>query len=266
MADDAGWAMVDGALTPLRDATIPATDPGLLLGWTVFETLTARDGEPDRPGPHLRRLRASAEAARVPFPDEATLAAELRAVAARQGGAVRLRVTLTAGGHRLLFATPLDPSRRHQPVRAATGPHRDEPFLGGRVKHGSRAPWAVAVARAGVDEVLLVDADGRFTEGTTSGVVAVVDGALWIAPDDGRVLASTTLDDLIARAHAAHIPVHREGAPAAGPWQGLYIASSTRDIAPVIELDGRPLPGWEPVGRALASAQPTPRRHDAQRS
>ncbi len=258
--------MVDGTLMPLGMATVPATDPGLLLGWTVFETMTAHDGVPDRPGPHLRRLQASAEAARVPYPGEAVLDAELRAAAARQGGAVRLRVTLTAGGHRLLFATPLDPARRHQPVRAVTGPHRDEPFLGGRTKHGSRAPWAVAVARAGVDEVLLVDDEGRFTEGTTSGVVAVIDGALWIAPDDGRVLASTTLDDVIARAEAIGIPVHRRGAAAAGPWQGLYIASSTRDLAPVVELDGRPLTGWEPVGRALASAESAPRRHDAHRS
>ncbi|HMV65890.1 MAG TPA: aminotransferase class IV, partial [Myxococcota bacterium] len=140
------------------------------------------------------------------------------------------------------------------PVRAARGPHRDEPFLGGRPKHSSRAPWAVAVARSGVDDVLLVDASGRFTEGTTCGILAVLDGVLWTAPDDGRILPSTTVIDVVRRAEALGVPVRREGPPADGPWDGLYVASATRDLAPVVELDGAALPGWEPVGRRIAAA------------
>jgi len=84
--------------------------------------------------------------------------------------------------------------------------------------------------------------------------LAVLDGALWLAPDDGRVLPSTTVDAVLARADRLGIRWRREGPPAAGPWQGLYVASTTRDLAPVVELDGDVLPGWESVGRALAAA------------
>ena len=131
------------------------------------------------------------------------------------------------------------------------GPHREDPFLGGRVKHGSRLPWVIAVKRSGVDEVLLVE-DGRFVEGTTSGVLAVVDGTLVTAPDDGAALVSTTVARILERAERLGVPVRRERVDAQGPWDGLYIASATRDLAPVVELDGEPLPGWDPVGRRLA--------------
>lgn len=247
-------AMVDGVLGPLADARLPATDPAVLLGWSVFETLAAHDGAPLGLDEHLDRLERSAAAALVPWPGAAILRAEISTLLAAAPGDRRVRLTLTRGGHRLLFALAADRSRRHLPMRCARGLHRDEPFLGGRTKHASRAPWAVAVARAGVDDVLLVDADGRFTEGTTCGVLAVIDGALWTAPDDGRILASTMVDTILARAARAGIGVRREGPPAAGGWDALYIASSTRDLAPVVELDGQPLPGWDPVGRSLMPA------------
>jgi branched-subunit amino acid aminotransferase/4-amino-4-deoxychorismate lyase len=249
MAD--ALAMVDGVLSALADARLPAADPAILLGWSVFETLAAHDGVALALEEHLRRLHASATAALVPWPGDALLRQEIATLLAAAPGDRRLRLTLTRGGSRMLFALPADRGRRHQPMRCARGAHRDEPFLGGRTKHASRAPWAVAVARAGVDDVLLVDADGRFTEGTTCGVLAVIDGVLWTAPDDGRILASTMVEEILLRAARAGVAVRREGPPANGPWDALYVASSTRDLAPVVALDGVPLPGWDPVGRSL---------------
>lgn len=249
-----GVAMVNGALMPLERATLPVTDPALTVGWSVFETLQVRPGQLGRAAVHLARLAASCEAAFVPFPGEALLLAELAALGEAFGAPCRVRLTLTGGGNRVLVATAVEADRRHRPVRAVRGVHRDEPYLGGRTKHGSRLPWVVAQLRSGCDEVLLVDAAGRFTEGTTCAVLAVLDGALWLAPDDGRVLPSTTVDAVLARADRLGIPWRREGPPAAGPWQGLYVASTTRDLAPVVELDGDVLPGWESVGRALAAA------------
>lgn len=245
--------MVNGVGMPAEEATVPASDPGFSVGWAVFETMrSGLDGVPTHLDAHLDRLAVSLRAARIPPVDRALLRAELRAVAERVGGRARLRVTVTGGGNRVVLGTPLDVLRLHHPVRARTGPHRDEPFLGGAVKHTSRAPWIVAVRRSGVDEVLLVDDEGRFTEGTSSGILAVWKGVVWTAPHDGRILESTTVHDVLARAETQGVEVRREGPGVAGPWDALYIASATRDLAPVIELDGRPLPGWDPVGRRLA--------------
>lgn len=245
-----GWAMVDGRLVPLEQAVIPVDDPAVTQGWSVFETMASRRGAVGRLDAHLDRLEGSCAATFIAIPDRATLTAEVEAVVARMPDA-RLRITLTGGGRRIVTATPLDLGRRHQPVRAVRGPHRDEPFLGGSVKHGSRAPWVVAVRASGVDEVLLHDGR-RFTEATTAAILAVIDGVLWTAPHDGRILESTAAVAVLERADRLGIAVRREGPPSAGPWDGLYIASATRDLAPVVELDGQALRGWDPVGRRLA--------------
>ena len=93
----------------------------------------------------------------------------------------------------------------------------------------------------------------RRIEGTTSAILAVIDGVMYTHPQDGRILGSTTLQQIVSRAEAIDIPIVWEGPPAAGPWDGLYIASVGRHMAPVTLLDGERLPGWDPVGRRLAA-------------
>lgn len=248
----AGWAVVDGTEGPPETAVFPVTDPAVSVGWSVFETLRSdRQGQVHRLDEHLERLRTSCEAACVPTPPLDRVAEECQRAAAGVVGHARIRVTVSGSGRRVVLAEPLDPARMHTGVRAVRGAWRSEPFLGGGVKHGSRAPWVVAVRRSGVDEVLLVDPAGRFTEGTTCAILAVMDGALWTAPHDGRILESRTCVEICERAEALGIPIVWEGPPADGGWQGLYIASTTRDLAPVLELDGEALGGWEPIGRRL---------------
>jgi branched-subunit amino acid aminotransferase/4-amino-4-deoxychorismate lyase len=202
---------------------------------------------------HMERLVQSCRGASIPQPDLNLVESEIDIACGHVEGETHVRVMITGDGRRVITAIPADISRLHAPVRARRGPHRDEPFLGGSIKHGSRAPWVIAVLQSEVDEVLLVDDEERFTEGTRSSIFAVIDGVLWTAPHDSRILRSTTALELLASAHALDIPVCREGPPAQGPWDALYIASTTRHLAPVIELDGAPLPAWDPVGKALAN-------------
>ena len=240
-------------LLPIGQAAIPVDDPAITVGHAVFDTLrSGPDHTVVRLQDHLERLQLSAAAVGISMPDLEVLAGEVNLVASRMPGPARIRITLTGGGRRVVAATPLDTSRIGRDVRACRGTHTDEPYLGGATKHGSRAPWIVAVQRSGVDEVLMVDADGRFTEGTTCAVVGIIDGTLYTAAHDGRILASTTLNALLTRAKSLGIDVVRKGPPAQGPWDGLYVASTTRKLAPVVELDGVPIPSWDPVGRRLA--------------
>lgn len=253
MSDGGGIALLDGVRMALEQACLPVTDPAVTTGWSVFETLRSRpDGSLRKVPEHLERLRKSCVETGIELPDPELLVAEITTAAASVVGEARIRVTLSGSGRRIVTAQPLDPERMHQPVRAVRGHFRHEPYLGGSVKHGSRAPWVAAVKRSGADEVLMVDGAGHFTEGTTAAILAVVDGILWTAPHDGRILESTTCVEILERAEALGIPIRREGPPASGPWDGLYIASTTRDLAPVVELDGQALSGWDPVGRRLA--------------
>lgn len=252
-----GRAWWEGRIVPRGEAVWPVDDPAITVGWTVFETARVVGAAVPRLDRHLERLEASAAEAAVPWPGAAVLAREVEALVAdwrSVSTAGRLRITLSGSGRRVHVVGPVEPGRRGAPVRCVTGPHRDEPFLGGRVKHGSRAPWVVAVRRSGVDDVLLVDGEGRFTEATTAGVLAVIDGVVHTAPDDGRILPSTTVEHLLETAEAEGIAVVRTGARPDGRLDGLYLASATRHLAPVVRLDGRPLVGWEPVGEHLAAA------------
>jgi len=247
-----GRALVNGTMMPLSEATIPVTDPAFTLGWSVFETLGAVNGVLNRLDLHLDRLRISAAEAQVDHPGDELLRRELREIACAMSVDARIRVTLTAGGNRVIVAVPLDPARRFAQVRVARSPAGSEPVFNGAIKHSSRAPWAVAVARSGVDEVLLVR-DGAFVEATTAAIFAVRNGVLWTSPFEG-VLASTTVTWLLDLAAQLGIPVKRAPIPSDGPWDALYLASATRVLAPVVELDGVPMPGWDPIGRQLAEA------------
>ena len=247
-----GVAIVNGTELPLDRAGISVTDPGFTLGWSVFETLVAVSGIPDNLGAHLDRLDLSCHEAAVPPHDREELERDVHIAARKIKGHARIRVTLTAGGTRVIVATPLDTKRRHRAVVAVRGVWREDPYLPGFVKHGSRASWSVAVARAEVDEVLLVDGRGAFVEGTTSAILAVVNGVLYTHPQDGRILGSTTCRALLKRAEALGIETRLQPPDATGPWDALYIASVSRHIAPVTLLDGERLPGWDPVGRRLA--------------
>ncbi len=244
--------MVNGQMVPLAEATVPVTDPGFTHGWSVFETLDAGPGRD--PTANLARLSGSADAAGIVLPDTGLLRAEIDEVTARVGGHVWVRVTVTGSGLRIVSAQSVDQARYHRAVRCATGEHVDRGFLSGEVKHRSRGEWMSEVARKGVDEVLFADDEGRFTEGTSCAVLAVVDGALWTAEWDGRILSSTTCRRLLAHADRLNIDVVRQGALAAGPFEALYVASTTRSIAPVVRLDDRDLIAWDPVGRRLAQA------------
>ena len=247
-------AFVNGVAMRLADVQIPYTDPAVTHGVTAFETIRVDAGVPRALDRHVARLAESCAALGLPVQDAAVVADEVqRAGASIAAPLARVRVTITGGGLRIVVAEAADPSRIHGPVRAVRGKHRDDPVLPGSIKHGSRASWVVAVKRSGVDEVLLVDDRGKFTEGTTCAILAVIDGALWTAPEDGRVLASTAVAEILERAQNVGVPVLRQRPPADHPWEGLYVASSLRDLCPVVELDGQPLPGWDPIGRLLRS-------------
>lgn len=248
-------AVVDGVVVPLSKVCVPATDVALTYGLAVYEVLEAGGGLDPRP--NLLRLRRSAVAIGAPMPDDAVLLREIGLVAAAIGGRCWVSIDLSGDGRRLVRAEPADPARRHVDTRCARAPHVDHPLLPGFVKHRSRAAWQAAVRRQRVDDLLFVDDAGEFTEGSSCAVLAVVDGVVVTAPWDGRILESTTLERLLQHAVRLGIPVEFRGPSAAGPWDALYVASTRRSLAPVVELDGVRLPGWDPVGRRLAAADDT---------
>ena len=100
-------ASVDGEIMPSAEATIPATDEGLLRGDGAFEMIRVYEGRPFALEDHLARLERSARNLRLPIDLEAVRADAHRLLAAAGPGPAHesLRIVLTRGGRRLLVGT-----------------------------------------------------------------------------------------------------------------------------------------------------------------
>lgn len=244
--------IVDGQPCTDGRVTLDADDPGLTLGLSVFETLRTYGRAPFRLERHLERLAESAGATGIVCPSPRVLSEEILAVIAALPGECNVRVTLTAGGARIVRAMPLDAARGL--ARCATAVFEPPAWLPGAVKHTSRAGSALVVPLYGVSEVIWVDRAGLLLEGTRSNVLAVREGELWTPPLDGRILAGVTREALLEEARALGLVVHEAPCPVDGGWDELYLCSTLRELQPIVELDGRAAPGEGPVGRALLAA------------
>ena len=91
-------------------------------------------------------------------------------------------------------------------------------------------------------EAILVR-EGYVTEGSASNVFAVIDGVLITPPKSNFILAGITRDVILELAVANNIPVSEEviSLEALKTASEIWFASSTREILPVVELDGQPV-------------------------
>jgi branched-chain amino acid aminotransferase len=243
-------ASVDGAIMPASEATIPATDEGLLRGDGVFEVIRVYDGWPFALEDHLRRLERSASILRLPLDLEAVRADAHRLLAEAGAGTDHelLRIVITRGGHRLLLTEPLPPSPDR--IRLASITYSPTRILDG-VKSLSYAAnmLATRVARErGFDEALLVTPHGRVLEAPTSSIFWVKDEAILTPPLDDHILASITRAAVIELAEADERACTLGDLATADE---AFIASTTREIQPVAAVDER---GFDGVGPLTAQA------------
>jgi branched-subunit amino acid aminotransferase/4-amino-4-deoxychorismate lyase len=233
---------------------VSGEDAGLMRGHAVFETLRTRHGQLFRGPHHVLRLLGSAGALGIETAGHRTLLAELQDAVRGYDGPAKVNIVLTGGGRRLVRVSPLDERRLGAPIRVATRSWEPPPWLDGRSKHCSRALNEAAVRHAGVDEVFWLGRDGTITEATRSNVFAVVAGELLTPPDDGRILAGVTRAALMEAAKDAGLVVREALLLPSADFEELYASSTLKDLAPVIEMDGRALPGLGPVGARLQGA------------
>lgn len=253
MTFSASLASVDGAITLASGATIPATDEGLLRGDGVFEVIRVYDGKPFAFEAHLQRLERSALNLRLPFDLESVRADAARLLAHAGSGPDHdlLRIVLTRGGHRILLTEPLPPTRER--VRLGTVTYAPTRILDG-VKSLSYAGnmLATRIARErGFDEALLVTPHGRVLEAPTSSIFWVQDGELFTPPLSDHILASITRALVIDAAGASERSCSLEEI---GEADEAFLASTTREVQPIAQIDDRSMNGTGKVGARVAAA------------
>ena len=237
---------VDGRTMPADEATIPATDEGLLRGDGAFEVIRVYDGRPFAVGDHLDRLERSGAGLKLDHVPRAELEAEIPELLAARGGADFdgcLRIVVTRGGHRLLLTEPLPPTPDR--IRLGVVEYAPTRVLDG-VKSLSYAANMLAgrLARErGFDEALLVTPHGRVLEAPTSSIFWVdPGGSLCTPPLDEHILASITRALVMDVVPVTERPCTMDDLREA---REAFLASTTREAQSIAAIEDIELPEGE---------------------
>jgi branched-chain amino acid aminotransferase len=247
-------ACVDGAVMPSHEATIPATDEGLLRGDGVFEVIRVYDGRPFALRDHLDRIERSAANLRLDDVPRSELESEIPELLAERGGAEFdgcLRVVLTRGGHRILLTEPLPPSPER--IRLGVVEYAPTHVLDGikSLSYGANMLCGRLARERGFDEALLVTPHGRVLEAPTSSIFWVDDaGAIFTPPLSEHILASITRDRVMRVADVEERPCTMDDLRAATE---AFLASTTREAQSIAQIEDLELPDGERT-REVAAA------------
>lgn len=268
---------VNGQFGPLAEATIPINDRGFLFGDGVYEVLRGYDGRLWAEERHWRRLAWSLAELGLEGVDLDSLRSIMHeAVRRAQTSEPLVYLQITRGIaprshgwddaelHPTIVVTvrqARDPAAasREQGVACLSLP--DERWHRCDVKSVNLLANVLAkqrAKRAGATEAILYDGDGQVTEGSSSAVLAVFDGALWCPPQSPALLPSITRDIALELAAELGLDVRREGfsLDALRAADEAMICSTTSEVLGVTRLDDEPLGrgGVGPVTRQLARA------------
>jgi len=263
-------AYLNGEFQPLEDTRISPLDRGFLFADGVYEVIPVYAGRLFRPDAHLDRLERSLASIRIEDPLGRTgWNALLDGIIERNDGghqAVYLQVTrgVAAREHGFpgnvaptVFAMTriLDGDPQILPIDAVTRP--DIRWTRCDIKSVALLPNVLMrqeAADASAAEAILIR-DGLVTEGTATNVFVVQGNAVSTPPDSPHILGGITRELLKELMNGAGIecrdePVTETALRAA---REIWLSSSTKEVTPVVRLDGKPVgagvpgPLWERI-------------------
>ncbi len=255
---------LNGEYLPPEEAKISVMDRGFLFGDGVYEVIPVYGGYLFRLTEHLDRLDRSLELIKLDNPlarDRWT--ALLEDLVARNGGgdqSVYLQVTRGAAPKRehnfpetviptvLAMSNPLpapDPQLLESGIHVASV--EDVRWQYCHIKAITLLPNVLLKQQArdaGADEAILIR-DGNATEGSASNIFIVSDDQLVTPPKSNLLLPGITRDLVVELALSNDIPLVERDIPEAElhTAREIWVTSSTREIMPVVDLDGQPIGG-----------------------
>lgn len=238
-------------LTLASEATIPATDEGLLRGDGAFEVIRVYDGTPFAFDDHLRRLERSALNLRLPVDLEAVRADAHRLLAHAGSGREHelLRIVITRGGRRLLLTEPMHDTPGE--IRLCSITYSPTRVLDGvkSLSYGANMLASRLARERGFDEALLVTPHGRVLEAPTSSIFWIEEERVFTPPLDEHILASITRGLVIEVTGAAERPCTLDDLFGADE---AFLTSTTREVQPVAAIDSHAFSAPGPVSDRIA--------------
>ncbi len=255
------------------DAVLSPGQVGLLSGWGVFSTLRIASGvlfEWDR---HWARIKRDAAAFHVPLPADSEAVRRLLLDLVEVNGALnstlRLVIVRNTGGMWAapsqgrefdLIALTADSKEWGRGVKLAyqeQGRHAACNFAGTKIlSWAMNLTWLETAQGRGFDEVILLNERGEVAECTSANIFAAIDGKVWTPPLSSGCLPGITRELLLGPVQVAGIPVGEKMLLPAdlAAADEVFITSTTRDLLPVFEIEGRAVGRGEKARLALQEA------------
>jgi branched-chain amino acid aminotransferase len=258
---------VNGRITDAASAVVPVFDHGFLYGEGVYETLRTYDREPFLFDRHMARLRRSSAlmALDVPFADADLLSRVRETMAAHPSlDEAYIRILLTRGVGELTYNPaacpvptlviivkpfPAPPARTFTDgIRVSlVSVRRNHPdALNPAIKSNNLLNNALAMQealRGGADEALMQNQSGQLVECSQSNFFVVRGGRAMTPPLAAGLLPGITREYVLEVAAEIGVPA---GDATLTPddlatADEAFITGTTREVTPVVSVDGRPI-------------------------
>lgn len=271
---------LNGRFVDAAQAHVSAMDRGFLFADGVYEVVPVFNGRPLGLQEHLQRLERSLDELRIerPFTREQGAQLFLDMIQRNGGGDLSIYLQITRGApprrdHAFpvppvpptvfASASPLGKTSVDNPL-VATGAGAitadDIRWLRCDIKSVSLLPAVLMRQRAvdaGAVETIMLR-DGLVTEGSSTNVFVVKQGRIATPPLSPLILGGITRGLVLQVAKAIGMTVEERAIPRAElkAADEIWVTSSTKDVLPIVELDGarvgsgRPGPVWHKLARA----------------
>ncbi len=271
------WALHNDTLIPRQDAKTDIEDRGYQFGDGVYEVIRVYGGSLFLAEAHARRMEKSLRELSIHFPDcrervlkGAQLLAEAEGI---DVGIVYLQITRGAASRVHQF-----PSTDTAPIFTGTASHLPRPFepmlqgikvlllpdirwLRNDIKSLNLLGAVLSKQKAkerGCYEAIL-ERNGILTEGSSSNLFIVKEGALFTHPANNLILNGITRQEIIGLAKTADIPVRETTFTVEELFtaEEAFICGTTTEIMPITQITTMGAPD-EDRHTALASGSPGP--------
>lgn len=256
---------VGRGLVPRAEAKVSVFDSSVQGGDAVWEGLRLYDGRIFELDAHLDRLFASARAlAFVEIPTREfvrdAVFSTFQANGMRDGAHARLTLTRgekvtsgmsprfnQSGPCLIVLAEWKKPVYDQDGIRLVTSAiRRNAPqCLDSKIHHNNLLNNILAKIQAnaaGVDDALMLDVHGFLAETNATNVFLVLDGTL-VTPTTDSCVEGITRRVVLELAHGAGLPVEVRNVTLAEAYAAdeIFTTGTMGELAPVVELDGRPI-------------------------
>jgi branched-chain amino acid aminotransferase len=252
------FVLHNDSIQEASDLSLSPGQVGLLAGWGVFSTLRVAEGVPFAFERHWARMKRDATAMHVPLPQDPEAVRRklvelveanrvpnctLRLVVVRNGGG--MWAGPSTGRESDLIALTAESKDWGEGVKLAyqpNGRYAAGPFSGTKIlSWAMNLTWLESAQCRGFDEVILLNERGEVSECTSANIFIANGNEVWTPPLASGCLPGITRELLLGEVQAPAIKVSDKPFTPADleAADEVFITSTTRDLLPVFEVEGK---------------------------